>query len=46
MGLDAVVYTNRKHLNLGQDEQFAQCDPEREKSILKTMSRLENTGLS
>jgi hypothetical protein len=29
MGLDAVVYTNRKHLNLGQDEQFAQCDPER-----------------
>lgn len=29
MGLDAVVYTNRKHLNLGRDDQFAQCDPER-----------------
>jgi hypothetical protein len=40
MGLDAVVYRNRKDIRLGRDEQFAQCDPERGEVYF------ENDGLS
>jgi hypothetical protein len=29
VGLNVVVYRNRKHLHLGPDEKFAQLDPDR-----------------